>query len=125
MPIDQNQTERRQHERYQVPNLVIALPKKSSAQIARIVNISKGGMAVRYLDQNDWLGPANKIDILANSDFFLTNMPIKLIRDFKIENDISFSITRERQCCLQFGQMSDEQQAKLDEFILRYTAGQA
>lgn len=124
MTIDTSQTERRQHERYQVPNLVVVLPKRSSAQIARIINISKGGMAVRYLDQNDWLGPANKIDILANSEFFMTNLPISAIRDFKVDNDISFSIIRERQCCLQFGELSPEQQEKLDEFILQYSAGQ-
>jgi hypothetical protein len=125
MDIDTSQTERRQHQRYQVPNLVVVLPKRSSAQIARIINISRGGMAVRYLDQNDWLGDANKIDILANSDFFMTNLPINAIRDFKIENDISFSINRERQCCLKFGELTPEQQELLDAFILQYSAGQA
>ncbi|MBE9520699.1 MAG: PilZ domain-containing protein [Proteobacteria bacterium] len=125
MTIDSSQTERRKHERYQVPNLVVALPKKSSAQIARIINISEGGMAVRYLDQNDWLGPANKIDVLANSNFFMTNIPISSVRDFKVENDISFSIISERQCCLKFGELTPEQHKQLDEFILNYTAGQA
>jgi len=121
---NQYQKERRQHARFDVPNLVIALPKRSSAQIARIINISKGGVAVRYLDQSDWLGPANKIDILANSDFFMNNLPIKLVQDFKIDNDISFSITKERQCCLRFDQLSLEQQTKLDEFILQHTVSQ-
>jgi hypothetical protein len=125
MSLNQNQTERRQHERYQVPNLIVALPKKSSAQIARIINISKGGMAVRYLDQDDWLGPANKIDVLANSDFFMTNIPISSVRDYKIDNDISFSIISERQCCLKFGQLTLEQQKQLDEFIIHYTAGRS
>jgi hypothetical protein len=125
MPTSENQQERRQHTRYTVPNLVIALPKRSSAQIARIINISKGGLAVRYLDQNNWLGSATKIDILANSDFFINNLPIKLVEDFKIDNDISFSITKERQSCLQFDQLSVEQQTKLEEFIQHYTASQA
>ena len=125
MSLQHDETDRRVHERYQVPNLVVALPKRSSAQIARIINISKGGMAVRYLDHNDWLGPANKIDILANSDFFMSNLPIKGIQDFKVENDVSFSIVRERQCCLEFGELSAEQQALLDQFIFKYSAGQA
>jgi len=125
MPFNQNQTERRRHERYQVPNLIVALPKKSSAHIARIINISKGGMAVKYLDQNDWLGSANKIDVLANSDFFMTNIPINAVHDFKVENDVSFSIITERQCCLKFGQLTPEQMKQLDEFIVQFTAGQA
>ena len=125
MTIDPSQTERRQHQRYQVPNLVVALPKRSSAQIAKIINISKGGMAVRYLDQSDWLGSASKIDVVANSNFFMSDIPIRAVSDFKIDNDISFSIIRERQCCLQFGELSPEQRDKLDEFIVQYTADQA
>ena len=125
MAIDPTQTERRRYERYKVSNLVVALPKRSSAQIAKIINISKGGMAVRYLDQSDWLGSASKIDVVANSNFFMSNIPIRAVSDFKIDNDISFSIIRERQCCLQFGELSPEQRDKLDEFIVQYTADQA
>ena len=125
MALDPTQTERRQYERYKVTNLVVALPKRSSAQIAKIINISKGGMAVRYLDQSDWLGSASTIDVVANSNFFMSNIPISAVSDFKIENDVSFSIIRERQCCLQFGELSPEQRDKLDEFIVQYTEDRA
>ena len=125
MSLHHDQTDRREYERFLVPNLVVALPKRSSAQIARIINISKGGMAVRYLDQSDWLGSASKIDVVANSNFFMSNIPIRAVSDFKIDNDISFSIIKERQCCLQFGELSPEQRDKLDEFIVQYTADQA
>jgi c-di-GMP-binding flagellar brake protein YcgR len=125
MESESYQNERRQHERFEVPSLVIAVPKRNAAQIARIVNISKGGMAVRYLDQNNWLGDANEIDILANSTFFMTEIPINIVRDFKIENEMSFSIINERQCCLQFGDLNAEQMDQVDRFILQYTGGQA
>lgn len=115
--------ERRKHERHEVPNLAIAVPRKSHSQVARIVNISKGGMAVRYVDQKDWLGEAKEIDILVNSSFFLTNVPIENIRDFKVDNQLSFSIIRERQTCLQFGPLSPAQESLLDEFIMKYSAG--
>ena len=123
MEYDSPNSERRKHHRYEVPNLVIAVPQKSHSQVARIVNISKGGMAVRYVDQKDWLGAAKEIDILVNSDFFMTGIPIETIRDFKVNNQISFSIIRERQCSLQFGSLSPAQESLLDEFILKYTAG--
>ena len=123
MEYNSPHTERRKHQRYQVPNLVIAVPQKSHSQVARIVNISKGGMAVRYVDQKDWLGNAREIDILVNSDFFMTSIPIESIRDFKVDNQISFSIIRERQCCLQFGRLSRVQEQLLDELMMNYTAG--
>jgi hypothetical protein len=53
-------SERRKHPRYQVQSLVIAVPNKPHMQVARIVNISKGGMAVRYVENDDWLGKANQ-----------------------------------------------------------------
>ena len=63
-------TERRKHRRHDISNLVIAVPRKSHSQVARVVNISRGGMAVRYVDQNDWLEEAREVVILVNSDFF-------------------------------------------------------
>lgn len=115
--------ERRKHQRFQVANLVIAVPQKSNSQVARIVDISKGGMAVRYVDQTDWLGEAKEIDILVNSDFFMNSIPIESIHDFKVDNQVSFSIILERQCCLQFGSLSPAQESRLDEFIMRYAVG--
>ena len=116
-------TERRKHQRHDVSNLAIAVPRKSHSQVAMVVNISRGGMAVSYVDQNDWLEEAREIDILVNSDFFLTSIPIQSIRDFKVENNITFSIIKESQCCLQFGPLSPEQESLLDDFIMKYTAG--
>jgi c-di-GMP-binding flagellar brake protein YcgR len=123
MKHDSSYIERRKHIRYEIPNLVIAVPKKSHSQVARIVNISKGGMAVRYIDQKDWLGEAKEIDVLVNSNFFMTSVPIENIRDFKVNTQISFSIIRERQCSLQFGPLAPAQESLLDKFIMKYTAG--
>ena len=123
MPSESVQNERRKHQRFEVSSLAIAVPIQSTSQVARIVNISKGGMAVRYLDQNDWLGNADSIDILVGSNFFMTKIPIENIRDFKVENHVSFSIINERQCCLQFGSLSPEQELLLQEFIMKHTAG--
>ncbi len=123
MSADPYQSERRKYERYNVPQLAIAVPKRQTSQVARIINISKGGMAVRYLDQNDWLGNANAVDILVNSNFFMTNIPIENVCDFKVENEVSFSIISERQCCLQFGILSSEQELLINDFILTYSAG--
>jgi hypothetical protein len=123
MPSGSVQNERRKHQRFEVSSLAIAVPIQSTSQVARIVNISKGGMAVRYLDQNDWLGNADSIDTLVGSNFFMTKVPIENIRDFKVENHVSFSIINERQCCLQFGSLSPEQELLLQEFIMKHTAG--
>jgi hypothetical protein len=123
MEYDSLHTERRKHPRYQVPKLVIAVPQKSNSQVARIVNFSKGGIAVRYMAQKDWLGEAKEIDIPVNSDFFMTDIPIGNIRDFKVSNQVSLSVMQERQCCLQFGALSPAQESLLDDFNMNYSVG--
>lgn len=122
MEYNSPQTERRKHQRFEVPNLTIAIPQKSHSQVARIVNISKGGMAVCYMDQKGWLGEAKEIDILVSSNSFISSIPIETINDFKLNNQASFSIIQERQCCLQFGSLSPAQESLLDEFIMNCSA---
>jgi hypothetical protein len=116
-------SERRKHQRFRLKDLAIAVPNKPTSQVGRIVNISKGGLAVRYVDRDDWAGEADSIDILINSGFFLTNIPIHNVNDFEVENQVSFSIMTERQCCLQFGPLSSEQESRLDEFIRHHGVG--
>ncbi|MBW2471833.1 MAG: PilZ domain-containing protein [Deltaproteobacteria bacterium] len=116
-------SERRKHQRFRLKDLAIAVPNKPTSQVGRIVNISKGGLAVRYVDRDDWAGEADSIDILINSGLFLTNIPIHNVNDFEVENQVSFSIMTERQCCLQFGPLSSEQESRLDEFIRHHGVG--
>ena len=123
MEPDCHTNERRRQKRFEVKNLAIAVLNKPSPQVGRIVNISKGGMAVRYLEQESWADEVDTIDILINSSFFLTKIPIQNVGDFKVENQISFSVMSERQCCLQFGTLSVEQEKLLDEFIMKHAVG--
>jgi c-di-GMP-binding flagellar brake protein YcgR len=116
-------TERRQHPRFEVQSLVVAAPSRPNTHIARVVNVSKGGMAVRYVEHDEWLGEASKIDIFVNSDFYMTGMPVETIRDFLVTDHASFRIISERQCSLQFKSLSPEQERTLDEFIIQHTPG--
>ena len=123
MQPDYQNRERRRHPRFEVKDLAIAVPNKVLPQVGRIINISKGGMAVRYLDQENWTNGAYTVDILINSNFLMTHIPIQNVGDFKVENQVSFSVMTERQCCLKFGTLSAEQEKLLDEFILKYAVG--
>lgn len=123
MQPDYNTNDRRRQQRFEVKNLAIAVPNKPSPQVGRIVNISKGGMAVRYLDMESWADEADTIDILINSSFFMTKIPILNVNDFKVENQVSFSVMTERQCCLEFGTLSVDQEKLLDEFIMKHAVG--
>lgn len=123
MQADSYPEERRQHRRFEVKNLAIAVPNKPTSRVGRIVNISRGGMAVRYLDQDNWGTAADEVDILINSHFFMTGIPIQNVGDFRVQAVVPFSVMNERQCCLQFVSLSSEQEKQLDEFIATHGVG--
>jgi len=80
---DYQNRERRRHQRFEVKDLAIAVPNNVLPQVGRIINISKGGMAVRYLDQENWTNEAYTVDILINSSFLMNNIPIQNVGDLK------------------------------------------
>jgi hypothetical protein len=109
--------ERREHPRYNIGDLVIAVHKKDRSQIARILNISRGGIAVMYTGGMEWLGEAEEIDIIFNSTSFLTDIPISSVADFEAGSDSVFATLKERHACLMFGELSDDQKTVIDSII--------
>ena len=111
--------ERRKYKRHDINDLVIAVPNRYGSQIARVINISEGGLAVKYTDDLEWLGEAEEIDIIVNRDFLLTHIPIVSVDDFEIGQG-PFSTVDERQTCIKFGRLSTEQKKIIDEIIELY-----
>lgn len=114
------QLERRQHKRFKVNNLMIAVQNSSSTRVEQVVNISKGGMAVRYVDEGELLTNSTEVNIFKNSDFFITGVPITVIKDFRYENEEYFTTVMERQSCMEFGELTPEHQDRLDYLIMKY-----
>jgi len=119
-------TERRKNKRFHVNNGIAALPISSSVIIGTIVDISKGGLAVRYASEDEELKSFFDIDILlTDTNFFMPNVSTNIITDFELENKIPFSIITERRCGLQFRQLSSEQISQLDDLLTNYTMDDA
>ena len=115
-------TERRNYPRFQVQEGAYAALNNGSSQIGQIQNISNGGLAVRYVSTGDQAKGSYKVDIfVTNNDFSLTNMPFKIISDVNIDFEIFFSTTSLRQCGGQFGELTQSQRIRLDDFIKGYT----
>ena len=119
------QLERRQHKRFRINNLMIAVQNRSNTKVAQVVNISKGGMAVRYVDEGELLTSTTEVNILKNSGFFMTEVPVDVIRDFRYNDDEHFTIIMERQSCMKFGKLAPEKQDRLDYLLMKYTWGEA
>jgi hypothetical protein len=113
--------ERRQDKRFAVQNGIVALPGSSTLAIGTIVDISSGGISIRYTPTEEQNGAASDIDILlTDHNFYITGVPVTTRSNFKLENKIPFSYIYERRCGMQFGELTDNQRSQVNELLLNY-----
>ncbi len=118
--------ERRKHRRFQTQGGTYAALNNGSIKIGQIQNISKGGLAFRYVANREQVERSYKVDIFATDNaFYLKNIPFKSISDVYIDFEIPFSTTSLRQCGGQFGELTRIQVSQLDYFIESYTISKA
>jgi c-di-GMP-binding flagellar brake protein YcgR len=111
--------ERRKHERFEVQDDAYAMITPLSHKKGEIIDISKGGVALRYIPDGKKPRLSKEIDMflhifLKDISFCLLRLPIKTISDTPIEDDES-PVARRR--CVQFHALSQMQTSELDYFI--------
>ena len=117
---------RRNHPRFRVQEGAYAVLNNGAFKIGQIQNISKGGLALRYLAMGEKAEESYQVDIFVkDNDFFLTKIPFKTISDVDVNFEIPFSTTSMRQCGGQFGELTQRQAVQLDYFINSYTLSEA
>ena len=109
-------------------------------KLGRIQDISGGGLAFEYIAYEGQKEDSSGIDIFLSGDhFYLTRIPCKIAYDIKIAERYQTSIGRietsigrietsidrieKRRCGLQFGELAEEQAAKLEFFLKNHTRG--
>jgi len=113
--------ERRFHERFQVQQGLYALLKNGSSKLGQIKNISKGGLAFIYINDEDQIHEPTEVDIfLSGHGFILKGIPCKKISDIHVDNFVPFTTFEMRQLGVQFGEVSLPHSAHLDTFIEKY-----
>ena len=90
-------------------------------KLGKIDNISMGGLMFYHVDSQAQLDQALVLDILlADTGFYLANIPFKLRADDVIPDDVSSDTIEMRQVRLQFQKLNAIQQARLKDFILNH-----
>ena len=91
-------------------------------QMGQIINISKGGLAFRYIDSEDESRESFELDILfAQNSFYFKNAPFKTVWVSGAVSNPSFSPLKTKQRGMQFGKMVPHQIPQLDYFLQKYT----
>jgi hypothetical protein len=104
-----------------VQNGIVAFQRSSTVAIGTILDISRGGISVRYTPTEEQSSTSPDIDILlTDHNFYITGIPVTTIFDCKLENKIPFSYIYERRCGMKFGKLTDNQLNQLNELLSNY-----
>ncbi len=126
MDVEGERGEQRRHERYPAKEGGVAsLRIGSDVRLGTIVDVSRGGLAFRYIDETSHQGERNvALDILYGQDgFLLEKIPARVVNDFETVNEFSFNLLPVRRCSLSFGELTAQQEEQLEYLLANYTPG--
>ena len=121
--------ERRDNERFKVKSGAIAMIRlhalATTHKYCQIINISKEGIAFRYIDKNGGLNEPFELNVSFAKDSisftYLKYAPCKTVWVSHAPVKISSSHLITMQQGVQFGEMTLHQTSQLDRFLTKYT----
>ena len=125
MSGDRKFNERRTYPRFKVKDGAYAALTPDSTIMGQIVDISRGGLCFRYIVHREQAFESIATHIfVGDNGFYLEKMPYKIVEDEQFDNGSSFSSIAMRQRRIQFFDLTPNQLAQLDYFLLNRTTGQ-
>jgi len=119
------EVERRKEKRYKVVNGAYAVVGAKPNKLGQIDNISSHGLAFKYLANEVRANGAHRMDVFVrNNDFYLKDIPIKPVYDIELAKEDPYSTIMLRQQSVQFGDLTEEQVAKLMYLLQHHTLGE-
>jgi hypothetical protein len=118
--------ERRRHKRFQAEEGAYAAVRPQYDKIGQIIDVSRGGLAFRYMISGSQEDASSELDIFLIGDgFHLDKVPFQTVSDEGIPERLSPGSQKMRRCGVQFGELTQMQILKLKEFILNHTVVEA
>jgi hypothetical protein len=107
---EEKKAERRQHKRFKARSGTF----KSETVEGEIIDISMGGFAFSYAENDDWTNESFDIGmLLGEKDLCIEDVPLKIISDCAINRGLSIT----RRCGVKFGKLTPKQVAQLEYYI--------
>ena len=117
--------ERRKHTRSRVHAGIFAALSPQFGAAGQIVDISRGGLAFRYVVSQQRSNQPCKLSILLpDGSSGLDGVPFKPVWDCPIPYDFSFGALTFGRCGVQFKELTDNQKSCLDHLIRDRTTGE-
>jgi hypothetical protein len=116
--------ERREHERFEVPQGAYVTLGPGGRVLGKIVDISMSGVAFGYIDGVEPSKGSNELDLFfMDSSFSLRKVPFKTIWNIEIPNEIHYSTEPMRHTGVQFKRLKRNQASELKSFIESHDVG--
>jgi len=118
--------DRRKNKRFQTEKNTYAVLRAKGSKLGRVIDISKGGLAFRYVSVGQRLKGPLELDLLSHQyDYRIDKIPVRIITDLELANKKAFKSTTLKRVGVQFGKLTREQKSKLEHFIRDYTLEEA
>jgi hypothetical protein len=118
--------ERRKHKRFQAEDGAYAAVRPQYDKIGQIIDISRGGLAFRYMVSGNQEDKSSELDIFLIGDgFHLDKVPFQTVSDQEIPERLCAGSQTMRRCAVQFGELTQMQTLQLEEFIRNHIIGGA
>ena len=110
--------ERRKNKRYKAKEGAYAAISPHSRKLGQIVDISMGGLAFKYIDNNDEREDKPERSIFLSSlGYYVGELPFKTIEDYEVTNYPSFSSMKLRKRRVKFTELTFKQLFDLDFYL--------
>lgn len=121
------ETLKRKYERYRAKDLTfVKLMSKSDVDIGQLLDISKGGLSLRYFINAEKSHDYSELGIFMSGDNFkIDHIPFRIVSDTILSSIPTFSKIILRRYGVQFENLTPKQAAKLDHFLLSRTLSEA
>ena len=122
MDIQKNFPERRKDKRFKLKDPAFAIMNHCSNKMGKITDISKSGLAIRYLKNGEGSDKLNRLDIFKSDfSFYIDDIKAKPITDIEIIDKMLIGSKETRRCGIQFEDLSMNQISQLENFIQNCT----
>jgi len=116
--------EKRRFRRFQAPQNAFTLLRGPDGKLGQIIDISKGGLAFRYVGNGRQPKRSFQLDIfLANNGFRLEKVSFRTVSDFEVNKQGLAHSAIMRRCGVQFDELNQDHLSRLEYFIENYALG--
>lgn len=115
--------ERREKPRHEPHGQTFVVLRPNFATVGELIDISTKGLAFNYIAADADETGATHLDVFrSDHEFFLSRVQCKIIYETKDNEALYFE---SRRCGVQFGELTSEQAARLEEYVRSLAIGTA